>query len=174
MIKNPTDTIIEYLTSMKKEHLSYPYRGLSFSSIKHFYKMNNVLLNWETIRMFLGEKTSGNKLRGYTHEEIQKLLSVAAPTYKAIILTYCSTGMRRAALTDIKLTDMEPIQISEQDKIYKIKPYRQTECFCTPEAAATIDLYIRTEKPEIYLHKIEPKSISMHLRKLSLKAGYYF
>jgi hypothetical protein len=81
LIKNPTDKIIEYLVGMKKERLSYPYRSLAYSSIKHFYKMNNVMLNWENIRMFLGEKTSGNKLRAYTHEEIAKLVNVADITY---------------------------------------------------------------------------------------------
>lgn len=171
-LRNPSQTVIEYLVSMRKEHLSYSYRSLSLSTIKHYYEMNDVLLNWKKIRKFLAEKTSDNKLRAYTHEEIQKLLSVADPTYAAIILTYCSTGMRRAALTDIKLTDMEFLP---EYKIYKIKLYRQTEneytCFTTPEAASAIDLYIRTEQPQKYLHRIEPKSISMHLRKLSLKAG---
>jgi hypothetical protein len=175
LIKNPSDKIIEYLVGMKKERLSYPYRSLAYSSIKHFYKMNNVPLNWENIRMFLGEKTSGNKLRGYTHEEIQKLLSVADVTYTAIIFTYASTGMRRACLTDIKLTDLEPINIPPDSKIYKIKLYQNTEheytCFTTPEAASAIDLYIKTEKPETYLHRIKNKSISMQLRKLSLKVG---
>lgn len=174
-LKNPTKIIIEYLLSMKKERLSFSYRSLALSTIKHYFDMNDVLLNWAKIRKFLGEKTSANKLRGYTHEEIGKLLSVADVTYTMIILIYCSTGMRRACLTDIKLSDLEPIMISEQDKIYKIKLYQNTEheytCFTTPEAAAAIDLYIRTEKPETYLHKIKNKSISMQLRKLSLKVG---
>jgi integrase len=162
------DNIIRYLLHMKEEGLSYSYRNLAFSAIKHYYFMNDIVLNWKKLSKFLGENTYDNTLRGYTHEEIQRLLDVANVKYKAIILTLASTGMRREALVGIKQGDMEYV---EEYQLYKITIYRRTKeqqiCFTTPEAAKAIDLHFRTG----YFHDIQAHTISETMRNLAIKAG---
>lgn len=158
---------------MKRQGLSHSYRTLALSTIKHYYTMNDVILNWKKITKYLGEKTYENELRGYTHEEIAKLVNVADIPYKAIILTYASTGMRREALVHVKLSDMEYL---EEYQIYKIIIYKKSKfrqvCFTTPEAAQAIRTYFAMEnKTNGYFHNIKAKSVSMHLRGLVLKSG---
>lgn len=173
-----TQKIIQYLVSMRDKELSYGYRGIATSAIKHYYDMNDVVLNWKKIRRFL-EVTSANNLRGYTHEEISKLLSLADVKYRAIILMYASTGMRREALTSLKLEDMEYIK---DYQLYKIRLYRKTQhehiTFTTPEAAKAINFFLqnrelrrRNTKEDFYFHNVNPDSITERLRFLSVECG---
>lgn len=66
--------------------------------------MKDIILNWSKIKKFLGEKTSDNEIRGYTHEEIGRMLQISSVQDKAIILLYASSGMRRSALTELKVS----------------------------------------------------------------------
>jgi integrase len=166
------ESIPAYLMSMKHEGLSYSYRNGALFALKHFYTMSDVVLNWPKISKFLGENIVSNEIRGYTHEEIQKLITVADTTYKAIILTLASTGMRREALVQINpLTDMEYL---EDYKLYKIRIYRRTRseqvCFSTPEAAEAIKLHMNA-RDKRYFHNVHPKAVTERLRNLAIKAG---
>jgi integrase len=101
---------MSYLKGMKDSNLSWSYRMLALSAIKHYYCFGqdddqDVTLNWTKISR--GEQTHDNDLRGYSREEIQMLLNVANIKYKAIILILASSGMRREALCNIKLENME-------------------------------------------------------------------
>lgn len=157
---------------MKQEGLSYSYRNLALAAIKHYHGMHDILLNWRKIAKFLGERKFDNDLRAYTREEIQKLLDVASVKYKAIILLYASTGMRREALIDIKLSDMEYLH---DYQIYKIKIYKKTPheqlCLTTPECAKAINLYIENNDVGEYFHRVAPNTLCTKLRELALDAS---
>ena len=168
-----TTEIINYLHGMKQEGLSYSYRNLALAAIKHYHEMHDILLNWRKIARFLGERKFDNDLRAYTREEIQKLLDVASVKYKAIILLYASTGMRREALIDIKLSDMEYFH---DYQIYRIKIYKKTPheqlCLTTPECAKAINLYIENkDNVGKYFHRVAPNTLSTKLRELTLDAS---
>jgi hypothetical protein len=84
-----TQEIIRYLRKLQSDGLSYSYRNLALAAIKHDYIMSddsNLVLNWEKIARFLGENERKYEIRGYTHDEIQRLIDVADIRYKAIIL----------------------------------------------------------------------------------------
>jgi site-specific recombinase XerD len=168
-----TDTrIVNYLVQMKKEGLSSSYRNIALAAVKHYYTMNDVVLNWKKIAKFIGEPKFDNQIRGYNHEEIQKLLFVADVKYKCVILTLCSTGMRREALVQINpLKDMEYLN---DHQLYKIRIYRNTKweqiCFTTPEAANAINLHMQTRNRR-YFHDVHPQALSDRIRDLAVKAG---
>ena len=112
------------------------------------------------------------KSEEYNHEEIQKLLFVADVKYKCVILTLCSTGMRREALVQINpLKDMEYLS---DYQLYKIRIYRNTKweqiCFTTPEAANALDLHMQTRNRR-YFHDVHPQALSDRIRDLAIKAG---
>ena len=171
-----TNNIISYLMQMKAEGLSYSYRNTAFFAIKHHYTMvDDLVLNWKKIAKLLGERTFDNEIRGYTREEIARLLSIADVKYKAVILTLASTGMRREALTQTTRRDLEYIA---EHKLYKIKIYRKTPdeqiCFTTPEAAEAINLYLQVKKDDghdsLFYFKT-PKNLTMTLRQIAIRAG---
>jgi integrase len=179
--KNPKlieNNIISYLMQMKAEGLSFSYRNSALAAIKHHFTMvDDLVLNWKKIAKLLGERTFDNELRGYTRGEIARLLSVADVKYRAIILLYASTSMRREALAQITKKDMEYL---EEYKLYKIKIYRKTPdeqiCYTTPEAAEAINLYLKMhdKKDDAHqelFHFSTLKTISMVLREIAIRAG---
>jgi integrase len=169
-----TNKIISYLMQMKSQGLSHSYRNTAFFAIKHHYTMvDDLVLNWKKISKLLGEKTFDNEIRGYIHQEIKKMLDIADVKYRAVILTLCSSGMRREALTQIARRDMEYIK---EYKLYKIKIYRKTAdeqiCFTTPEAAEAINLYLKTKEDDGLLFNFKtPKNLTMVLRQIQIRAG---
>jgi integrase len=167
--------IIQYLKKLKDDGLSYSRRNTALAAIKHDYLMhndNNLVLNWKKIAKFLGENERKHEIRGYTHDEIRRLIDVADIKYRAVILLLASTGMRRDALVKIESKDME--YLKDYD-LYKIKIYKKSKfeqiCFTTPEAAEAIKLYVNTRPGAKYFHNVNNKAISMALGKLATKAG---
>jgi integrase len=165
-----TVNIIEYLEGMKRAGLSYSFRNIALSALKHYLTMHDILLNWDKIQKLLGEKEE-NDIRAFTQEEIGRMLDVSSTFYKMIILTYSSTGMRRAALTELRVKDFEYLPESE---LYKIRIYRKSKlkqiCFTTPETAKYIYPYLKNKSKEDYFHHVAAKSISEELRLILLRA----
>ncbi|HEY6668218.1 MAG TPA: tyrosine-type recombinase/integrase [Candidatus Nitrosopolaris sp.] len=136
-------SIIEYLVNLKQKGLSYSYRNVQLSSIKHFYRMNDIELNWFRIAKYLGEHTKVARDRAYTNEEIQRLLLKADERMRVVILLLASTGLRIGAIPGLQVAHLSKI---EDYGLYQITVYQgSTEeyyCFCTPECAAAIDSYL--------------------------------
>ena len=69
--------IIKYLVSLK---ISSHYKIVKMASIKRACEMNDVILNWKKLKKFIKSGKTDNetngKDRGYTHEEIQKILEL--------------------------------------------------------------------------------------------------
>jgi integrase len=91
------------------------------------------------------DSKTGNEIagkdRGYTHQEIQKILGFADQRLKTIFLILASTGMRIGGLQLLKVGDLQKIQ-----DLYKITVYsgdkEQYYTFCTPECTKEIDAYL--------------------------------
>jgi integrase len=139
--------IIEYITSPHVSALAYSTKYLYFSVLKHFYEMNDMVLNWKKISRYLGENERVVDDRAYSREEIQRMLAVADVRGKVIVLLLCSTGMRIGALESIFIGNLRKI---EQHGIYQIKVYEKSRfsytCFCTPECASSIESYLDYRK----------------------------
>jgi integrase len=137
-----SNLIIKYLVSLK---ISRQYKKVIFFTIKHACEMNDKILNWKILRKYIKSEKTGNEIagedRGYTHDEIEKILEFSDQRAKTAFLILASTGMRIGALQSIRVGDLERI-----DNLYKITVYRgdreQYYCFCTPECAKEIDAYL--------------------------------
>ena len=109
--------------------------------------MNEVAgIPWTRIARFKGENRKvNNNDRPYTHEEIKRMLDVADIKYKAIILTYASTGIRREALTTLRYVDIKKVEGLD---VYMFTVYGQSHnehtTFCTPECFNAINRYLET------------------------------
>jgi integrase len=114
-----------------------------FNAVKHFYDMNDVIINRKKIGMYIGEYVKKQKDKAYTAEQVQKILEFCDERLKALILLLTSTGMRIGAIPDLKLSQIQ--KIKEYD-LYRISVYEGTKdeyyCFTTPEAAKAIDTYL--------------------------------
>jgi integrase len=162
-LSNP---IVKYLVSQR---ISSQYKTVIMATIKHACEMNDVILNWKKLKKFIKSEKTDNEIngkdRGYTHQEIQKILEFSDQRLKTAFLVLASTGIRIGALQTIRVGDLEKI-----DNLYKITVYRGDReeyiTFCTPECAKEIDAYLdfRERRGE----KITEDSYLL-VRKFSLK-----
>jgi integrase len=77
-----------------------------------------------------------------------------------VILLMCSSGMRIGAIPELRLRNLEKVQVAEFT-IYKITVYENDKeehfTFCTPECAKAIDQYLEIRKR--YDEKLNQNSI---------------
>jgi integrase len=122
-----------------------------------FYDLNEVILNKKKIYRYLGEEEKPIENRGYTREEIAKMLEVCDERVKALILLLTSTGVRIRAIVDLKLEDLTSIPNYD---LYRVKVYSDSKqsyfTFTTPEASKAINTYLSYR--ERYGEKLIPKS----------------
>jgi integrase len=151
--------IIDYLIFLKNPPISLRYatRSQYLAAIMTYYDLNEVVLNKKKIYRYLGEEEKPIQNRGYTREEIAKMLEVCDERVKALILILASTGVRIRAIVDLKLEDLTSIPNHD---IYKVKVYSDSKqsypVFITPEASKAINTYLGYR--ERYGEKLTPKS----------------
>ena len=114
-----TNLIIKYLVDKK---VSKQYKNLITATLEHACEINDIILNWKKIHKFINSERTGNETngrdRGYTHEEIQKILEFSDQRLKTSFLILASTGIRVGALRTLRVGDLEKI-----DEIYKVRVY---------------------------------------------------
>jgi integrase len=142
--------VSDYLMYIKNnKNLSTSTILVAYSTIKKFYSVNRVRLDWDHLKHF---KESSRKKRIedrlYTKEEIDQMLIHADLRDKVVIYTLLSTGMRVGGLAGIQIKDIEYI---EQYKLYKFTVYANDKdsieeryvTYCTPECAEIIKKYLK-------------------------------
>jgi len=153
------DQIIEYLIQLKNppHSLRYATRSQYLAAIMTFYDLNEVVLNKKKIYRYLGEEERPIENRGYTTEEISKMLEACDERVRAIILLLASTGVRIRAIIDLKLEDLVK---NTEFGLYQVRVYSDSNqrylTFTTPEAAKAIDVYLQYR--ERYGERLIPKS----------------
>ncbi len=158
-VKIIQNQIIDYLIYLKNPPVSLRYatRSQYLAAIMTFYDLNEVILNKKKIYRYLGEEEKPIENRGYTTQEIAKMLEFCDERVKALILFLASTGVRIRAIVDLKLEDLTSIPNHD---IYKVKVYSDSKqsysTFTTPEASKAINTYLSYR--EIYGEKLTPKS----------------
>ena len=150
-LKLPQDEIFNLIVKyLLQREVSRQYKIVIYSAIKHACEMNDVILNWKKMKKFIrtDNKTHNSingKDRGYTHEEIKKILEFSDQRSKTAFLVLASTGIRIRALELIRISNLELI-----GDMYKIIVYSGDKeehiTFCTPECAKEIDAYLDFRK----------------------------
>ncbi|HUT06469.1 MAG TPA: hypothetical protein VMW74_07270 [Nitrosopumilaceae archaeon] len=123
-----TNIVIAYVkqlrerTQLPKDHNHYinpSYLPNKIKPIKKLIAMNDVLLPWHRIRSYYPELNNTHKGRGYTREEIKKLLEYSdSIDTDFILLASSSGGLRVGAWNNQKWGNIFPIyQIDGQYKI---------------------------------------------------------
>lgn len=141
------DMLIDYIIKLRDRKLSHNYIKARLSPVITFLEMNDIFINKKKIARFYGEQKKTVKDYAYTHEDIQRMLSMASLRHKVIILIYSSTGIRKSAILDLKLKHLQKVQEFE---LYKVTVYENSKeeyyTFCTPECTKMIEEYIEYRK----------------------------
>jgi integrase len=99
--------MIEYIIKMKEMGKGYSTLHNYIATVISFYRINDIVLNTKKISKFMPEQTRLRKDRGYTHEEISKLLEIADERLRVVILLLGSSGVRIGAIPSLKLGNLE-------------------------------------------------------------------
>lgn len=138
--------IVDFLLSLKNRGLVSKSLKSYFVAIAHYYVMNDIVLNKKKIIKFIDtDERKKSKNVAYNSDQIHKLLDVCDERTKAIILLYCSTGIRLAALPALKFGDLRffPFPGPGIHEITVYSGYKEEYItFCTPECARAIDSYL--------------------------------
>ena len=148
--------VINFIIQLKEEGKNFRSIRNYLSPIISFYKINDIMLNSKKINKFLPTETRAKKNRGYSHEEVQKLLDIADERIRAVILLLVSSGCRIGAIPILHVRDIE-----KSGDVYKITIYENDAqeyfSFITSEAWNAVQSYLQMR--ERYGEKLTPDSI---------------
>ena len=118
--------------------------------IQSFLEFNDITLNWKRIVKYCPEQVTTN-LRGYTKEEIAKLLTTADLRDRCLILLMTSTGIRVGAIKSLKLKHLTRLQHESNIGILSVYPESKDDRYAaliTHECMASIDEYIEFRRKQ--------------------------
>ncbi len=163
------------------------------TAITHFYEMNSLTLHWKRLKKFKAKHYSVVEDKPYSLDQIKILVEAASLRDKCMILVMCSAGLRRGALSYLRIRDLEKIT---KYGLYKLFVYKKEQeqyiSYCTPECTKYIDQYLDWRqrmgeqlKPNSPLFRIEfdtvteinrpkaisPNTIAFMIQKLLHKTG---
>lgn len=147
---------IIHLKKMAKQSAGKPKKGeLSVNSIKFylagvrsFLEFNEITLPWKKIAKFYPDDVT-NSYRSYTREEIMKLLSVADPRDRCVILLMASSGIRVGAIQTLKLKSVR--RLNNGIGLVTVYPESKGSVYValvTPEFLASLDHYLKFRKSQ--------------------------
>jgi site-specific recombinase XerD len=145
--------IIDYVIHLREsEKLSRKSIRLHLSAIRHFFFMireDEFPIKWHKINIELPPNEYAHRDRGYSVEEIQKMLESGCQgrfREKAVILLLTSAGgMRVGGIPRLKRSDLKEMRTSTGEKTYFIRVYSDSSedytVPCSPECADILDQY---------------------------------
>lgn len=133
---------IIYLRQDKK--LSPASVSAYIAAVVHFFEMNDITLRWNKLKKFKAKFRNIVEDRPYTQQEIKRLIDIATLRDKCIILVMASAGVRRGALPNLRLKDIQKI---DKYNIYRINVYKKEQesyvTYCTPECTKYVEQYLQ-------------------------------
>ncbi|MGB8934258.1 MAG: site-specific integrase [Candidatus Nitrosopolaris sp.] len=103
---------------------------------------------WNKIAKFLPDDVT-NSYRSYTKEEIKKLLSIADPRDRCIILLMASSGIRVGAIQTLKVKSVK--RLEGEVGIVTVYPESKDSVYgtlVTPEFLTSLDEYLKFRKSQ--------------------------
>jgi integrase len=132
----------------RKGELSVNSVKLYLSGVKSFLEFNEITLPWKKIAKFYPDDVT-NSYRSYTKEEIIKLLSVADPRDRCIILLMASSGIRVGAIQTLKVKSVQ--RLDNGIGIVRVYPESKDSVYAalvTPEFLTSLDKYLKYRKSQ--------------------------
>jgi integrase len=145
-----------HLKKVAKNSAGKPTKGeisvnsikLYLSGVKSFFEFNEIALPWSKIAKFYPDAVT-NPYRSYTKDEIMKLLSVADPRDRCIILLMASSGIRVGAIQSLKGKSIR--RLDNGIGLVTVYPESKDSVYValvTPEFLASLDQYLNYRKSQ--------------------------
>jgi site-specific recombinase XerC len=171
------NNIVSFIVASRNAGMAPKSIRISFAAIRHFYKMNDVVLNWDKLKMFVGKSNAKKAIdRPYSHDEIHKMLEYSTPRERVLILLMAGAGLR-GGIADLSVGDLQKISLPNTGQtIYEITVYRgfdeQYETLCSVETAAAIDSYLEYRKTRLHETITEESPLVVNLQNKEELGGH--
>ncbi|MDP9289333.1 MAG: site-specific integrase [Thermoproteota archaeon] len=132
----------------RKGELSVNSIKLYLKGVKSFLEFNEIPLPWKKIAKFHPDDVT-NSYRSYTKDEIKKLLSVADPRDRCIILLMASSGIRVGAIQTLKVRSIK--RLDNEVGVVTVYPESKDSVYValvTPEFLSSFDEYLKYRKSQ--------------------------
>jgi len=148
--KKLTQLIVSYMIYRKKNN-NPNSMGYYYHPIQTFLEMNDVVLNFKKLRRLFPARIKSTVERGWTTEEIQKMLDVCSNSkQRAIIHFENASGGRIGIFNGLQVKHLIEINDPDVGKCYAILGYanevEEYTTFLTPEATKSLDAYFDRRK----------------------------
>ncbi len=166
--KQIEDIIIDYIIYLKKTISPNSVRTM-LAGVRHFFVMNQVLINWEYIQKLYPETVKKQGYKAWSTDDVRKMLDATKSLRnRAIIHFMASTGCRIGAFDGLIMDHLT--DLSDGCKTVLIYPGSTDEyyTFLTPEASTILDQYI--EKRRIDGERIHKESpLFRHIYQIGIQ-----
>lgn len=144
--KKLTQLIVSYII-FRKNNNNPNSMGFYYHPIQTFLEMNDVLLNFKKLRRLFPARIKTTVERGWTTEEIKKMLDVCSNSkQRAIIHFENASGGRIGIFNGLKIRHLIVIDDPDVGKCYGIIGYadevEEYTTFLTPESTKALDDYL--------------------------------
>jgi len=140
------DLIIDYIRYLKKT-VSHNSVSTMMTGVKHFFVMNEVILNWEFIRKTYPAKVKAQGFRPWSTSDIEKMLNATKSLRnKAIIHFMASTGCRLGAFDELNCSHLKDMGDNYKSVLIYADSTSEYWSFLTPEASTALEDYFEQRR----------------------------
>ena len=101
--------VIEFIITSKEKGMKRAPITNYIKPVISFCKINDIMLNTKKINKFMPPNIRNKKTKGYSTEQIHRLLDIADERMSAVILLLCSTGVRIGSLPGLSVGSLEQV-----------------------------------------------------------------
>ena len=117
------------------------------NGIKHFFVMNDVLLNWDKLKKFLPERPKPSGQKAYTDQDVREILELSpSRKFHAIVHILASSSMRLGSLPDLQLKHLADMPHGCKSVIVYAGTKDEYITFISQEAVKALDNYFEERK----------------------------
>ena len=149
--------IEDYVMYLRSENKSYAWINSLICSLKLFFSMNDVILNWTKLKKLLPERKKPMCDKAYSTEQIRQILkNTSNLKYRAMIHLMSNAGVRVGSFEELRIKDIQDYK----DGCKSITNYgddlKEYTTFITAEGSQAIEEYLESRKKDG--EKITPDS----------------
>lgn len=139
--KQLQNLIVDYVVELKKT-VSPNSVGTMIGGVRHFFVMNQVLINWEYIQKLYPAKVKAQGYKAWSTDDIKKMLNATKSIRnKAIIHFMASTGCRIGAFDGLIVEHLADVGDNCKGVLIYGGDIEEYWSFLTPEASKALDDY---------------------------------
>ena len=139
--------IEDYVMYLRSENKSYSWINGLVCSLKLFFSMNDVILNWAKIKKLLPERKKPMSDKPYSTEQIRQILkNTSNLKYRAMIHLMANAGVRVGSFEELRMKDIQDYK----DGCKSITGYgddlKEYTTFITAEGSQALEEYFEFRK----------------------------